>query len=115
MKAFGRDAHDGERMSVHRSRPPDHIWIAVELRLPVVIAENDDGVLAKHLAFAAQKEPSRSRLQSEAFKQVAADVSGHDALRLLAWCREPIKRNGVSEHVAEGVPAPRANLLELGP
>src|ERR1700733_9733452 len=102
-------------MPVERDRPPDHIWIAVELLLPIVVTEHNHRIVTRNLPFAAQKEPPGSRFQTKPVEEVPADVRGHNPIRLLPWYGECVDVDGGGEDVAEGSPALFTDLLVFVP
>jgi hypothetical protein len=86
-----------------------------EFLLPVVIAQNNHGVLAQRLSLAAEKEPPGSGLESKPFKEISADVRGHDPVRILPFCRQAVEADGVGKDVAKGLPTLAANLFVFVP
>ena len=115
VEAFGRHANDCEGMPVHGYGPTHHVWVGIELLLPIVVVENNHWVLAQHLAFAGQKQAARRRPQPQAAEEIAAHIGGEDALRLLALGGDSIQAKAMYHHVAERTAGLGANLLVLRP
>ena len=106
MKPCGRDADDLEVRAVDRQPLAEHVRIAGEAALPVVVTENDDGRLADLRLVLGHDEPSQRRLEAQhaevsaGHEHAAAAVAG---LLAIAQVRHEIR---VGREPAEsGVPS----------
>ena len=74
------DAHDGERLAVDTNDASHGSGVAAESSLPVVVAEDDDGVGSQRRAFVVEKDAPRRGPDAENVEEVAGDVGDDDGV-----------------------------------
>src|SRR5262249_56740258 len=82
VEAFRSHTDDCNGAAVDGNFAADNARIRGEMRFPICIAEDEDGIGIGGAAFGGEDQAAESRLQAEGFEKIAADVTRKQAFAL---------------------------------